>query len=69
MSSQGFQELLSTKDGRDLHWTTDIMKEMPIKMRGTDEEMIKPTTVPYALMEIVQKHKHQPAVHVMRNNK
>ena len=69
MSSQGFSELLSSQDGRDLFWTTDIKKELPIKMKGSDQEIIKPSTIPISFMETVSQHKHKPAVHVMRNNK
>ena len=32
MSAQGYSNLINTQDGKDLHWTTDIKTELPIKM-------------------------------------
>jgi hypothetical protein len=47
MSAEGYSNLISTKDGKDLHWTTDIKTELPIKMAASGNgAIIKPETIP-----------------------
>jgi hypothetical protein len=38
---------MSTKDGKDLHWTTEIKTELPIKMAASGNgATINPETMP-----------------------
>jgi hypothetical protein len=47
MSSQGYADLIGTTDGKDLHWTTSINAELPIKMAASGiGASIKPDTIP-----------------------
>ena len=50
MSSQGYADLVGTKDGKNLYWTTDINAELPIKMTATGlGASVKPETLPVVL--------------------
>lgn len=33
MSTQGYQKLVKMENGQNLHWTSDMRTELPIKMR------------------------------------
>ena len=47
MSAEGYSKLINTKDGKDLHWTTDINTELPIKMAASGNgATVKPDTLP-----------------------
>ena len=47
MSAEGYSNLMSTKDGKDLHWTTEIKRELPIKMAASGNgATINPETMP-----------------------
>jgi hypothetical protein len=47
MSAEGYSNLINTKDGKDLHWTTEINTELPIKMAASGHgATIKPETIP-----------------------
>tara|TARA_B110000285_G_scaffold54464_1_gene62025 strand:+ start:385 stop:570 length:186 start_codon:yes stop_codon:yes gene_type:complete len=47
MSAEGYSNLMSTKDGKDLHWTTEIKTELPIKMAASGNgATINPETMP-----------------------
>lgn len=35
LSKDGFQKLIDNDDGKNLHWTSDINVELPIKMPST----------------------------------
>ena len=54
MSSQGYQDLVGVKNGKNLYWTTDMNAELPIKMAATGMSAnIKPTTLPILFREAV----------------
>jgi hypothetical protein len=47
ISVDGFSDLIDSKDGKDLHWTTQIDKELPIKMApDSSSDEFKPETIP-----------------------
>ena len=35
MSPEGFQKLVGSTDGKNIHWTCDISRELPIKMANS----------------------------------
>jgi hypothetical protein len=35
ISTKGLEKILDTTDGQNLHWTTDINQELPIKMAAS----------------------------------
>lgn len=58
MSAQGFVDLAQVQDGKDLHWTTDVSRELPIKMNGEDETAnMKPTTLPSVFLQTAELRK------------
>ena len=70
ISSQGFSDLVGSTDGKNLHWTTDINCELPIKMAAYGMSAnIKPETIPSVFAKAAQMRADHPAVHVMRNKK
>lgn len=70
ISSQGFSDLVGSTDGKNLHWTTDINSELPIKMAAYGMSAnIKPETIPSVFVKAAQMRADHPAVHVMRNKK
>ena len=70
ISSQGFSDLVGSNDGKNLHWTTDINSELPIKMAAYGMSAnIKPETIPSVLNKAAAMRGDNPAVHVMRNKK
>jgi len=42
ISEGGYQRLVDTKNGKGLHWETDITGELPIKMRPSGIGSEKP---------------------------
>ena len=47
MSKNGYQQLMNSKDGENIHWTTDVNVELPIKIPTTGiAASFKPTTIP-----------------------
>lgn len=70
ISSQGFSDLVGGADGKNLHWTTDINTELPIKMatHGMSAN-IKPETIPSVFKKAAAQRGEHPAIHVMRNKK
>ena len=70
MSKDGFSNLIGTKDGKNLYWTTDVNVELPIKMpaSGTGAE-IKPETLPSKFRSVVAQRGDAGAVFVQRNKK
>jgi hypothetical protein len=60
MSENGYRDLVSSEDGKNLYWTTDIAAELPIKMSDTGNASIAPTTQPRMMMETVKKNENNP---------
>ena len=70
MSSQGYADLIGTTDGKDLHWTTDIKTELPIKMAASGAgATIKPDTMPMYFKRKAAQRGEALAISVMRNKK
>ena len=71
MSKQGYQDLIKSTGGKNIHWTTDINAELPIKFAeaGTDFNSITPDTIPLQIMRTAKLRGDSPAMRVMRNGK
>ncbi len=70
MSSQGYKDLIGSKDGKDLYWTTDVNMELPIKMgHSGPSATITPDIVPNAFLTRARHCKKKPAMRVMRNKR
>lgn len=70
MSSQGYADLVGTKDGKNLYWTTDVNAELPIKMAATGfGASIKPETIPVMFKRTAIIRGDNLAIKVMRDNK
>lgn len=70
MSAQGFQDLIGSTDGKNLHWTSDINFELPIKLSENGVgATIKPQTIPDAFSNTARIQGDKGALRVMRNNK
>ena len=70
MSSQGYADLVGTKDGKNLYWTTDVNAELPIKMAATGfGASIKPETIPALFKKTAIQRGEHNAIKVMRDNK
>ena len=66
----GFKSLIKTTDGENLHWTTDMNTELPIKMATSGfSQDLKPETMSYVFMKAVADRGDNPAFRVMRDNK
>jgi long-chain-fatty-acid--CoA ligase ACSBG len=70
MSSQGYADLVGTKNGKNLYWTTDINAELPIKMAATGlGASIKPETIPAVFKRSALERDENNAIKVMRDKK
>jgi long-chain-fatty-acid--CoA ligase ACSBG len=70
MSSQGYADLVGTKNGQNLYWTTDINAEIPIKMAATGSgASIKPETIPAVFKRTALQRGDNNALNVMRDKK
>mgnify|MGYP000940581033 CR=1 FL=1 len=70
MSKQGYNDLMGSSDGKNLHWTTDINVELPIKISSTGiGSSIKPETLSQVFCKTVAARQDNPALRVMRNNR
>jgi long-chain-fatty-acid--CoA ligase ACSBG len=70
MSSQGYADLVGTKNGQNLYWTTDVNAELPIKMAATGMgATIKPETIPAVFKRSALRGGDANAIKVMRDNK
>jgi len=70
MSSQGYQDLVGVKNGKNLYWTTDMNAELPVKMSATGMSAnIKPTTLPMLFRDAVTARKDNNSLKVMRDKK
>lgn len=72
MSAEGYQNLINAKDGKDLHWTTEINTELPIKMASHGHgATIKPETMPtfFKNTALAEANRDRIALNVMRNKK
>jgi hypothetical protein len=70
MSSQGYADLVGSKNGQNLFWTTDINAELPIKMAATGNgASIKPETMPAVFKKTAIARGDNNAIKVMRDNK
>jgi long-subunit acyl-CoA synthetase (AMP-forming) len=56
-------------NGRNFHWTTDKMVELPIKIRANGVGSERPRTLPEAFYETTQAHINYPCMFVERNGK
>jgi len=70
LSTAGYQNLVNTSDGENLHWTCDINAELPIKMPLTGMAAdLKPETVTSVFLRQAKQRDSRPAMRVMRDNK
>ena len=70
MSSKGYADLVGTKNGENLYWTTDINSELPIKMAATGSgASIKPETIPAVFKRAALERGENNALKVMRDKK
>lgn len=70
MSSQGYSDLIGSKNGKDLYWTTDINAELPIKMAATGMgATVKPETIPAVFRRTALERQDNLAIKVMRDKK
>jgi hypothetical protein len=68
MSSQGYADLIGTKDGKNLYWATDINAELPIKMSATGlGATVKPETIPTCFKRAATNRDECVAMKVMRD--
>ena len=67
MSVDGYKKLANIdKSGENLYWTTDLNKEMPIKMKMQNEdgsELLFPKTIPQVFYENLQNYPELPSLH------
>jgi hypothetical protein len=45
LSTKGYSALVNTEDGKNLHWTTDVNTELPIKMNAVGPGSEIPRTI------------------------
>jgi hypothetical protein len=70
MSSQGYADLIGGSDGNNLHWTTNVNTELPIKMAASGSGAnIKPDTIPNFFKKVTMARKDALAISVMKNKK
>ena len=71
ISQAGYAEIVGSKDGRNVHWTTEKNVEMPIKMRndGPEEGRMKPVTIVDVFLSTVDKFKDEHSMSVEREGK
>ncbi len=52
MSADGLRKIIGSKDGKNLHWTSDINVELPIFMDDKQgvSALIKPEAIPCAFI-------------------
>ena len=70
ISSDGFQKLTGTKDGKNFLWTTEINTELPIRI-GTSgyANTIAPTIIPKVFRDVTKRRGDMPAQWVQRGGK
>jgi len=70
MSSEGYKALLGCKDGKDLYWTSDVNRELPIKTGHSGPSLtIAPDIIPNALMHRAKFSRKSDCMRVMRGKK
>jgi len=70
MTKDGYQNLVDTKDGKNLYWSTDVNFELPIKIPATGRgSLVKPQTLPQFFRRIADKRGQFPGLKVQRKNK
>ena len=69
MSSQGYKALVNPEEGRGFNWTTDILEELPIKMKSSGPGSERPFTMPQLFMNAVKSGNDRQAMFVERNGK
>ena len=69
MSSQGYNKLVSSENGKGLHWTCDINSELPIKLRQSGPGSERPFTMCQLIQNAVKNGGDRPAMYVERGGK
>jgi len=71
ISQQGWEDILASKDGRNVHWTDDKNVEMPIKMRndGPEEGRLKAETIVEVFLRTVEQFEDKDSMFVERGEK
>ena len=69
MSSKGYQQIVNSEDGKNLHWCTDLNTELPIKLRTSGVGSEAPKTLPAAFFQIASKNFEKLALLVERGGK
>lgn len=64
-----FLKDISSKDGKDVLWTTDIRKELPIKLVDAEYGLETPITVSQLFVETATKLSQRKALLVAREGK
>lgn len=59
MSAKRYKELINSEDGKNIHWTSDINCELPIKIANVGfASEIKPETIPMRIKQIAFERGH-----------
>ena len=67
MSAVRAQSLTGNSDGKDLHWSTNVQDELPIKMRQSGPGSEAPFTLCDMFMNAVRAGQDRPAMWIERN--
>lgn len=69
MSTQGYKDLVSTENGKGLHWTTDVMAELPVKVSAEGPASVRPMTVSELFLNTCNEAGSRASMFVERNGK
>jgi len=69
ISMDGYQSLIKPDNGRNLHWTTDVKQELPVKLYNQGIGSIAPKTILESFGETVKKFPNKPCMFVEKNGK
>ena len=67
ISSKGFNEIVFSKDGKDVNWKADIRREMPVKTKFMGPGSEQPTTIYHLMKASAKKFGDRPAMLQERN--
>jgi len=69
ISMDGYQSLIKPDSGRNLHWTTDVRQELPVKVYQNGIGSIAPKTILESFEETVKKFPNKPSMFQEKNGK
>jgi len=69
MSTNGYQKLVDSKDGKNLWWTTEIDAELPVKIKQFGPGSEPPVTLSDLFRATATKQGERPAFYIERGGK